>query len=278
MSEHKGQTDKVTTVTLPSAVEAVQWAVVRAAPGATVGLDVFTRFVGNGATLQIKITDHRGTTHGSFKDQIHNNRLSAEVPVPPKAREALYAEVSFPKHGLSGSSPALLLTPPIEVDAAAWSQSEARRGDVLTLSADVRGAPDGTGARIEIFEHDADGAHDPVTTFQTLVDGGGVAAEWEYEYHEDTDDIPRDEEAGSGYRPPEYFFRVEVEGITAESDLLTFKDWIEIELLDNLGQPQANRSYEIHFPDGSSQSGTLDANGRAEVKDAPPGPYQVLFS
>ena len=100
MAEHKGQTDKTHQITLPSSIEQVQWAKLRAAPGGAVGLDVFTRFVGNGAKLQIKLTDHKGRTHGTFKNEIHNNHLSAEVQIPPKARDALYAEAKFPKHGL----------------------------------------------------------------------------------------------------------------------------------------------------------------------------------
>ncbi|NBB85884.1 MAG: hypothetical protein GVY12_06645 [Bacteroidetes bacterium] len=277
MPEHQGQTNEIHQITLPSAIEQVQWADLRAAPGGTVGLEVSTRYVGNGSTLQIKLTDHQGTTHGTFKDQLYGNRLTAEIQVPAKAREALYAEVKFPKHGLKQKSPALLLTPPVEVKNATWSQDEARRGDVLTLSADVEGVPDGTEAEITIFEHDTDGAHDPITRFPTLVEKERVEAEWEYEYHEDTDDVPTDDEAEQGYRPPEYFFRVDVEGVAAESDLLIFKDWIGIELLDIRGRPVPGRDYVLHTPDGTKHKGTLDDNGRAKVEDVPPGPYRVEF-
>ena len=277
MSMHKGQTNEVTEVTLPSAIDRVAWTRQRVAPGGTVGLKIFARFVGNGASMQLKLTDHRGSSFGTFNDQLYNNQLTVEITAPLKARDALYAEVKFPDHSLSETSPPLLITAPVVIQNVQWSEAEARRGDVLTLSADVEGVPDGTEAQLTILEHDADEAHDLITQFSTLVEKQRVEAEWEYEYHEDTDDIPRDEEAEKGYQSPEYFFRMEVEGIVAESELLVFKDWIEIELFDNRGRPQANRSFEIHFPDGSSQSGTLDANGRAEVKDAPPGPYQVLF-
>jgi hypothetical protein len=275
--EHKKQTDAVHTIELPSSIERVQWADRRAAPGGTVGLEIGTRYVGNGSTLQIKLTDHQGTTHGTFENEIHNNHLSAEVQVPPKAKDALYAEVKLPDHGLKQKSPALLLTSPVKIKNAEWSQDEARRGDVLTLSADVEGVPDGTEATVEIFEHDEESAHDLITQLSTLLEDQQVEVEWEYEYHEDTDSIPTDEEAEKGYKPPEYFFRVEVEGVEAESGLLTFKDWIEIELVDNRGVPQANREYELQLPDGSSRSGTLDDVGRATEEEVPPGTYRVKF-
>jgi len=277
MATHRGNTDETHQIRLASSIERVQWTRLRAAPGAAVGLEIYTRYVGNGATMQIKLTDHRGTTHGTFKGQIHNNHLSTEIRVPPKAKKALYAEVDFPKHGLKQKSPALLLTAPVEIENAQWSQDEARRGDVLTLSADIKGVPDGTEARIQIFEHDEDDAHDPVTKFSALIEQQKVEAEWAYAYHEDTDDIPTEEEAEKGYQPPEYFFRVDVEGVTADSDLLTFKDWIEIELKDREGQPIPEERYVVDLPDGSQEKGTLDQQGKAKIDDVPPGRVKVEF-
>lgn len=277
MAEYKGQTDETHRIQLPSAIEQVLWTRPMAAPGGTVGLEVFTRYVGHGAEMQITLTDHRGRTHGPFRDQLYGNRLTAEIQVPESAREALYAEVKLPKHGLKQTSPALLLTPPVEIINARWNQDEARRGDVLTLSADVKGVPDGTEARIQIFEHDADGAHDSITRMSTLVDQQKVEAEWEYAYHEDTDDIPTEEESEKGYHPPEYFFRVEVHGLTAESGLLEFKDSIEIKLVNVFGQPVPNQAYLLYGPDGEQREGELDDRGRAEESDVPPGPYRVEF-
>jgi len=276
--EHKKQTDAVHTIELPSAIERVQWADLRAAPGGTVGLEISTRYVGNGSTLQIKLTDHQGTTHGTFENEIHNNHLSAEVQVPPEAKDALYAEVKFPNHGLKQKSPALLLTAPVKIKNAEWSKDEARRGDLLTLSADVEGVPDGTEATVEIFEHDEESAHDLITQLSTLVKDQKVEVEWEYEYHEDTDRIPTEEEMEKGYRPPEYFFRVEVEGIEAESGLLTFKDQLFVQLIDAVEQvAHAFQEYLLHLPDGTEKTGTLDKKGRLQIDKALPGPYEIIF-
>jgi len=275
MSEHTGQTDKTHQVTLPSSIERVQWADRRAAPGGSVGLEIATRYVGNGSALHIKLTDHQGTTHGTFENEIHSNHLSAEVQVPPKAKDALYAEVKLPDHGLKQKSPALLLTSPVKIKNAEWSKDEARRGDMLTLTADVEGVPNGTEATVEIFEHDEESAHDLITQLSTLVEDQQVEVEWEYEYYEDTDSIPTDEEAEKGYQPPEYFFQVEVEGVEVGSGLLGFKDWLEIEAVDHRGQPVADAEYKISFADGSERQGTLDQNGKARLEDVPPGRFTV---
>ena len=277
MAEHKGQADKTHQITLPSSIERVQWADRRAAPGGTVGLEIGTRYVGNGSTLQIKLTDHQGTTHGTFENEIHNNHLSAEVQVPPKAKDALYAEVKFSDHGLKQKSPALLLTSPAKIKNAEWSQDEARRGDVLTLSADVEGVPDGTEAEVTIFEHDEESAHDLITQLSTLVEDQQVEVEWEYEYHEDTDSIPTEEEAENGYKPPEYIFQVEVEGVEAESDLLTFKDWVEFVFRDAQGKPRKEvKTVKFRYPDGTKLQKNPDENGTIVLEDVPPGEVNVV--
>jgi len=171
----------------------------------------------------------------------------------------------------------LIILPKIEITNAKWDKKEARRGDILKLSANIKGVPDGTEAEIEIWEHDADEAHDLITKFQVIVKDSKVESEWEYEYHEDTDDIPTEEESEKGYNPPEYFFRVRVGEVSADSELLTFKDWIEIRLIDGFGDPVSEAEFIVRLADGSEVQGKLDDKGYALVEDIPPGAYWVQF-
>ncbi|HET6567179.1 MAG TPA: hypothetical protein VFG50_04380 [Rhodothermales bacterium] len=277
MSQHQGGTDTANKVKLTSSIEQVMWKGLMASPGATTGLEVFTKFVGNGADLQIELSDAGGKKLGTFKDKITGNRFWAPIAIPPEAKDALFAEVKLPKHGLTKKSGALLLTPPIQITNAKWDKQEAGRGDILKLTADVKGAYDGTEAEISIWEHDADGAHDPITKFPALVDKAKVSAEWEFEYQDDTDDIPTEEESENGYQWPEYFFRVEILGVKAESGLLRFKDWIEIELVDQDDNPEPGEQYVLTLPDGSERKGQLDADGKVREEQIPPGPYAIRF-
>jgi hypothetical protein len=41
--------------------------------------------------------------------------------------------------------------------------------------------------------------------------------------------------------------------------------WIEIELIDDNGDPVANEAYEVELPDGSKRTGKVDGKGRARV-------------
>ena len=42
---------------------------------------------------------------------------------------------------------------------------------------------------ILIYEHDQDGAHDRICEIPAVVQDGKIEVKWEYEYHEDTDEI-----------------------------------------------------------------------------------------
>ncbi len=58
----------------------------------------------------------------------------------------------------------------------------------------------------------------------------------------------------------------------------TLLDWIEIELVDEEGNPVPDEAYRITLPDGSSVTGTLDSNGFARHDDIPAGYCDVTFT
>jgi hypothetical protein len=55
------------------------------------------------------------------------------------------------------------------------------------------------------------------------------------------------------------------------------KTFIEIELVDEEGNPVAGESFEITLPDGTVVDGTLDDNGRARADGFDPGSCQITF-
>ncbi|MFH1197540.1 MAG: hypothetical protein V1720_17710 [bacterium] len=276
MVEHKGNTNQTNTVKLESSIDRVVWERGIAATGANVGLAVDTHFVGNNSEMEIKLEDSDGKSFGKFKDKISANKFWCTLQIPEDCGRILYATVKLPKHGLEMKSNPLLVIP-IKIKNAKWDKEEARRGDVLKLTAYVEKAEDGMEGEIQIYEHDADGAHDLITKIPVVVKSQKVETEWAFEYHEDTDDIVRNEESELGYNPPEYFFRVDILGVTADSGLLRFKDWLRIELLDYAGNPIPNAEYVLHMPDGSDKEGTLDDEGKAIEENLPPGRIDVEF-
>jgi len=66
----------------------------------------------------------------------------------------------------------------------------------------------------------------------------------------------------------------EIKVKTIEARLL---DRIEIELVDENGNPVADEEYILYLPDGKERKGKVDSKGYAMEKDIPPGEILVKF-
>ncbi len=53
--------------------------------------------------------------------------------------------------------------------------------------------------------------------------------------------------------------------------------WIEIEMVDEDGQPVPGLKYRVTLPDDSVSEGTLDGKGFARIEGIPPGSCKVTF-
>ncbi|MCP4570175.1 MAG: hypothetical protein GY841_21555 [FCB group bacterium] len=279
-------TDEDNEIELESQLIYAIWRQGAAYGAQTAKFEISTTFVGNGAKIKIKGKSENGKKLGKIKGVINNNKFVGEFEIPDDIElgDEIYFEVKLPKNGLSGESNRIPAFPPAGVTNLQWSAEEARRGDTLILSADVSGVRNGTEIKIIIYEYDQDSAHDKIVEIPTMVSDNRIELSWEYEYHEDTDEIPTEEEMeryGGSYNPPEYFFVVDIEGQQfgkeQESGLLNFKDWIEIRLHDAEDTPIANARYILYLPDGQEKEGNLDGDGFVREDGIPPGRYSVEF-
>jgi hypothetical protein len=275
MAEYQRQTDQVHEIELPSAISLAMWDRSATSVGEEVGLHVYTHFVGDGSEMRITIRNSSGRRLDRLEGRVYGNRFRGTYTVSDRAREAIYFEAELKKHGLTKISTEMEIIPPITITNAQWSQQEAGRGDILELTADVSGAPDGTEALIKIYEYDEDETHDFVTKFPTLVENGKIKAEWEYEYYEDTDDIPTAEESERGYNPPEYFFKVIIRGTEVESQLLEFKDWIEFRFQVDEENYLPDVQATFTYPDGQQETRVIPEDGVIRFDNIPPGRYTL---
>ncbi len=277
-------TDSEEEVKLDSALIFAEWRSGIAAAGGRAMLEVATSFVGDGATVKITGKSIKGKKLGKLKGKMRANRFVGQFDIPRDVEmgDRIYFEVELSDNSLSETSNEIPVVPAIQVTNMKWSADEAGRGDILTLSADIDNVRDDTEVLLTIYEYDRDGAHDRITRIPGLVKDKKVSVSWEYEYHEDTDEIPTQEELdqyGGKYNPPEYFFTIEIYdqvfGKKQESKLLVFKDWLEIAATEVTGEPMANRDYVIRLPDGSEKKGKLDQDGFARVEGVPPGKCEI---
>ncbi|MDH3889916.1 MAG: hypothetical protein OEV49_02430 [candidate division Zixibacteria bacterium] len=280
-------TDSEHEVKLDSELISVTWTCGKAIGGQTASFVVQTEMVGEGAPIKVKGKSEKGKKLGKVTGVVRRNSFSGAFDIPEDIElgDKVFFEAKLSKNSLEGESEHIPAYPPIRVSNLKWSQQEARRGDTVTLSADIKGLPNQAEVVIVIYEYDRDGTHDPISELPTNVDNEKIEVSWAYEYHEDTDEIKTQEELDDydgDYNPPEYYFTIKVEGVeygqNQESGLLTFKDWMEIVLTDHAGAPVADREYTLTLADGTEKKGKLDASGRSREENLPPGNINVTFA
>jgi len=281
-------TDAEHEVKLEPRLISLSWRSGKARAGGIARFEVVTEFVGNGTKVKVTGKSEKGKKLGAVDALMRRNRLTGQFDVPADIDldDRVFFEVRLPGNDLEGTSDLIPAAPPVKVNSLRWSCDEARRDDEVALSAFVDGVDEAEEVALTIYEFDRDGAHDKITELPGQVVDGRVEKKWRFEYHEDVDEIPTQEEMeryGGAYNPPEYFFTITVDGVEfgkkrASPHLLTFRDWIELSLCDSSGRPLANEDYELLLADGTKRTGTLDGEGKAKVDGVPPGRFQLKLA
>ncbi len=279
-------TDSEHEVKLDSSLISVSWTCGMAIGGQTASFEVLTELVGEGAPIKVKGTSENGKKLGKVSGVMRRNHFGGAFQIPEDIElgDKVFFEAKLSRNSLDGESEHIPAYPPVRVSNLKWSAQEARRGDTLTLSADISGLPNEAELAVVIYEYDRDGRNDRITELPAQVENDRIEIAWEYEYHEDTDEIPSQEELDKydgQYNPPEYFFTIKAEGVEygkkQESGLLEFKDWVNISLVNIRGEPVADKKYTLRTADGQERTGTLDSDGRAREENVPPGSITISF-
>jgi uncharacterized Zn-binding protein involved in type VI secretion len=163
------------------------------------------------------------------------------------------------------------------ITKAQWSQKDAGVGDVVKMLVETSGFDDGTKATLEIWQQDLRQSPRVIRTYHDAsVQGNKVTVEWEYGYEDQPDDTTSTQEVKK-LSAPQYFFTVCIADCRAKSGMLKYRDWIEIKLKDQDGNPVANEAYVLRLSNGEVRQGKLDGNGYKKEEKVPPGEFQVEF-
>ena len=162
------------------------------------------------------------------------------------------------------------------ITSAKWSADSARDGETVKIQIETAGLDDGTTAMIQVWQRDFNRADKCVKKIEeATVKSDRVEAEWEYAYNTESEDDAR--ELSRAYSSPVYYFSVKIDSLMARSGMLTYKDYLEIELLDQDGNGVGNQDYVFYLPSGDVRRGTLDGNGYKKEENVPPGVCRVEF-
>ncbi|PKK84999.1 MAG: hypothetical protein CVT49_00210 [candidate division Zixibacteria bacterium HGW-Zixibacteria-1] len=161
---------------------------------------------------------------------------------------------------------------------AEWSKKTAEVEDTVKMKAQVAGIKSGTKATLEIFVKDSGPFADRLLrTVESKVDGDKIEEEWALKIDKKFIDLQAAKEGKGGYSGPSFYFRVTADGISTRSGILEIKDYIELELKDEDGNPIKGAGYKVFLPNGAIKEGTLDNKGYAKVEKVPPGQVKVSF-
>ena len=281
-------TDETHIIELESSISLALWNSTIAFTGKEAGFEVHTNFVGNGNKIKITGESEKGKKLGQIESNISGNKFRGKLTVPENINvdDSIFFKVELPQLSLKKESNHIPVVPPIKVTHMKWSAEEARREDILTLSADLEGLRNDTEILVIIYEFDENSAHEKITEIPATVNNGKVEVQWEYEYHESTLKIPTEGELQkydkeNHYKYPEYFFTFIIAGVEfgreQESGLLKFIDQLDFTLCDENGRPYANEDYIMILADERDREGTLDGNGHGFERDLPPGEAIILL-
>jgi len=280
-------TDVEHKVKLVSWLISVEWCHAYALAGEKAIFEVYTAFVGYDAPITVNVKNAKGRLIDKLKSSIRNNKYRGEISVPAnmKLNELIHLEVDLPDNGISGKSLAIPVIPRASVNAMKWNVQQAKQGDVVSLTAGISGVQDDSEVIITIYEYDRDNIYERIVDLPTAVKNGKIEVFWEFEFQENLDDIPTEQDLqkyGRHYQAPQYFFTIMVEnkefGRKQESGLLTLNCDLTIDARDAAGKALANATYLVSFAGGTQKQGTLDGKGHAVEQNVPPGKVAAQFS
>jgi hypothetical protein len=161
---------------------------------------------------------------------------------------------------------------------AKWSARKAKVGTAVTMVVETIGIEDNKKAVFDVYIRDANYTDHQLDTIVAPISGNKATASWSLKVDEKFLAIADAKTAKvKRYSLPFFFYSVVVDGITEKSDLLHLVGDAEIKLSRKDGSALGNYPYSLGIPTGVVKKGTLDSNGRATVKDVPPGKINVMF-
>ncbi len=156
---------------------------------------------------------------------------------------------------------------------AKWSKTKAALEDELELTVKADGFEDGVSAILSIVERSNTGIQRFLHSERCKVQGKKIKAKWKVDLGpDDTEAPPADKSARTEFT---YQFIAYAEGGVAVSDKLGIDSDLEIEVLDEIAQPVADKPVEVLLTNGEVKTGKLDANGKFKVGKVPAKPALV---
>ena len=289
--------DSFTVATVPSALEWAVWDAPTVVAGTSATLSVRGRWVGEGAPVEVEVTDGRGRRVARAQAPMHRDGAAVTVPIPRDAEGLVVARARIADLGIDVTSGPLVVLPWIELTPR-WERDgraaeSAPDGETVTLAVGVDARrdllPDLEGASVRLAVAVGE-PPEPVVELRGTVRDREVRVDWRASLPGARLDIARQalldraaDRAGAARGEPPYrydrpalVFTAELYTAAATSPPLELSDRLVLSVVDlATGTAAASRAVSLVWADGTVEDHTLDADGRLEIAEAPPGPVEV---
>jgi uncharacterized Zn-binding protein involved in type VI secretion len=160
----------------------------------------------------------------------------------------------------------------IGIEKAEWSKPSARDGETVKLLVEAVGFDSGTKVEFEIWERNSNKADRPVQVIDNIpLQNDKAETSWQFVWSD------KQLNAVGGYSTPAFYFIVNISGIVQRSNILDYKDYIELWLKDAEDNPVPNAKFRVFLSSGEIREGQLDSNGYKKIEKVPPGKWRAEF-
>jgi uncharacterized Zn-binding protein involved in type VI secretion len=156
--------------------------------------------------------------------------------------------------------------------SAKWSKLNARDGETVKLQIEAIGFDSGTNVKFEIWEKNANKADSLINTIENIsLQNDKAETSWQYAWSDNQLN------AVGGYSTPAFYFVAHISGVAQRSNILNYKDYVELWLKDAEDNPVPNAKYRVFLSSGEVREGQLDSNGYKKIEKVPPGKWRAEF-
>lgn len=210
--------------------------------------------------------------HVTFKDTAGKliSGVNYEVTGPEEISMKGMLTGKIERHGVPEGQYEITLR---AITAAYWSVREAREDTPVEMIVETVGFEDGAPVTLQVYERSINSPDRVIQTIGELtLESGQLHHTWDPPFGNE-----EEEDLSPGYRSPSFFFSATVGDLRERSGVLVYRDWIEIELLDEDDNPVPNEAYKLILSTGEVRTGVLSGEGLCREDNLPFGNLEIYL-
>ena len=158
-----------------------------------------------------------------------------------------------------------------------WSKTDVEVGETVDMIVETVGVTSEKAVFV-IYVRDGSYTDYELATIEATVNGDQAKASWKLEVDEKFIKIAEKKGEKKRYSQPFFIFKVTIGDLFEQSGMLYAKDWVEVDIVDDEGEPIAQKDYTVLYSSGEVKTGKTDDSGNIKVEGVPPGTCTIQYN